>query len=103
MSNDRLNIIKATIYQCPVCREMRAEDIRRHDDGKEDLKMKNKKSRLNTITAEIIPDNSQSLKRLVFASLSSDIEAGKANKTDDSLLNLSQDQENVLNQIFVSK
>ena len=82
---------------------MRAENIGRNDLSKEVMKNKNKKLGLNTITAEIIPDNSQSIKRMVFPSVSSDIEVGNENKTNASLLNLSRDQTNILNQIFLSK
>ena len=82
---------------------MRAEDIGQNDLGKEALKKKSVKLELNTITAEIIPDNSQSMRTMNFASLSSDIEDGNENRTNVSLLNLNRDQENILNQIFLPK
>lgn len=70
---------------------MRVGDSR-HDLGKE---AKNKKLELNTTTAKIIPDNSQSVK--------SYIGAGNENQKNVSLLNLNRDQENILNQIFLPK
>ena len=71
---------------------MRAKNTQRHEIHKVGPKTKNKKAELNTISAEIISNDSQSLKELVFPSLSFNIAEGNGDKTDGPTLNLSRDQ-----------